>query len=134
MEKGYKLLKEQNVEHHSELGKLILAAYLIGNEQRAEAYALLSELKNSRYRTQAQLLKAKMLYQPGTPEDIIVKQYGKALELAVANHDVLGSLIACRGIFSPSPLLLSSGGLEYQKQILHKPEFARYCPNNLELK
>ncbi len=127
MEKGYQLLDEQNIKRDSSLGKLILAAYLVGKEQRAEAYGLLSELHNSRYRAQAQLLKAKALYQPGVPIDIIIKQYGKALEFAVADNDRLSSFIACRGIFSPSPLLLSSEGLEYQKQILHKPEFALYC-------
>ncbi len=127
MDKGYQLLDEQNIKRDSSLGKLILAAYLVGKEQRAEAYGLLSELQNSRYRAQAQLLKAKTLYLPGAPTDITLKQYGKALEFAVADSDDLSSFIACRGIFSPSPLLLSSKELDYQKQILRKPEFARYC-------
>jgi len=127
IEKGYQLLDEQNIKRDSSLGKLVLATYLVGKEQRAEAYGLLSELQNSRYRAQAQLLKAKALYQPGAPADIIIKQYGKALEFAVADSDGLSSFIACRGIFSPSPLMLSSEGLEYQKQISDKPEFVRYC-------
>jgi len=127
MGKGYQLLDEQSIKRDSSLGKLIFAAYLVGKEQRAEAYSLLSELQNSRYRAQAQLLKTKALYQPGAPADIIIKQYGKALEFAVADSDGLSSFIACRGIFSPSPLMLSSEGIEYQKHILHKPEFARYC-------
>lgn len=129
MEKGYQLLDEQNIKRNSSLGKLILAAYFVGKEQRAEAYGLLSELQNSRYRAQAQLLKAKTLYQPGAPTDIIIKQYGKALEFAVADNDGLSSFIACRGIFSPSPLILSSEGREYQKQISNKSEFAHHCRN-----
>ncbi len=127
MDKGYRLLGEQNIKRNSSLGKLILAAYLVGKGQRAEAYGLLSGLQNDRYRAQAQLLIAKALHQPGVPDVIIIKQYGKALEFAVADHDGLSSFIACRGIFSPSPLMLSSDGLEYQQYILHKPEFARYC-------
>jgi len=127
MENGYKLLHEQNVERHTTLGELILAAYLLGKEQRAEAYSLLSELQRSHYRAQAQILKAKTLYQPGAPTDIIIKQYGEALEFAVADSDGLSSFIACQGVFSPSPLLLSDEGLEYQKQISQKPEFTRYC-------
>jgi len=129
METGYQLLDEQNIKRDSSLGKLVLAAYLVGKEQRAEAYGLLSELQDSRYRAQAQLLKTKALYQPGVPADIIIRQYGEALEFAVADNDRLSLFIACQGIFSPSPLMLSSEGLEYQKQVLRKPEFSRYCQN-----
>ena len=127
MTQGYKLLEEQEIERHSDLGKLIIATYFLDNGQRAEAYNLLSELRNSQYRAQAQLLKATALYQPGAPTDIIIKQYGKALEFSIAADDALSSFIACRGIYSPSPLLLSSEGKEYQKHISNKAEFAHHC-------
>ncbi len=128
LKKAYRLLRDQKIQRESELGKLVLATYLTDKGQRAEAYVLLSDLHDSRYRTQAELLKAPTLYQPGTPEDIIIKQYGKALEFAVADSDDLSSVIACRGILSPSPLLLTNEGLIYQKQMISKPEHVRFCP------
>lgn len=128
IEMGYSLLKGQQIDRHSALGNLVLAVYFADKGLRTEAYSLLSKLQDSRYRTQAQLVKARILSQPDAPEDITVKQYHKALEFAVADNDDLSAFIACRGVFSPSPLMLSNDGLALQKTIMDEPKFTRFCP------
>lgn len=121
------LLTSQHVSRNSDLGKLILATYISGKGQFAEAYTLASTLGESAYQSAAQLLMARALYQPGTPSDIVVKKFAKVLKHSIANNDFTGATLACEYLLSPSNNLLDEELRDLRNRLVIHPDYAQYC-------
>lgn len=124
---AYALLGNQKIGRDTDLGKLIYASYLSGKGYFAQAYTVASSLGNSHYKSAAQWLKAKALYQPGTPSTVVVREFIKSLEVAVASHDYATALVACQSLLSPANSLLDTATKKRRNKIVANPEYARFC-------
>ncbi len=122
-----KLLVDLGIAENTRLGRIVQADYLIDRGHRSEAYGLLDSPGDATFRAQARVLQAKCFDIPGTPADLVIEGYAEALQFALEDSAPLSAVIACQGLFSKSPELLTAKGKALQSKVIQNPKLSRYC-------
>lgn len=120
-------LANQQIDPNSDLGKLVYATYLYGQGYFAQAYEIVSSIENGQYKASASWLKARILFRPGTPSNIIVREFHKSLEIAVASRDYAAARLACGSLLSPPNNLLDEETKIIRNRIKSASEFSPFC-------